>query len=238
MEQPRVSFIYGREQRIVDREIELLGKINLDKLRNVRTPGAHRKQKHIPGYFLLAHVEQFVWYESRLEMMILKTVDHERAVRNAIAQPFRLSFRHDGKKRAHVPDFLILSHINRPLLVNVKSARYLDHPGNLINFAACRLVAEALGWEYVTRSEPTADYAANVNWLNGYRRPPWLLPKFQSELLRRAIDQPTIGQILRGLDPEAFVRPALFHLMWKRQIRFDSSVMLSDDTVLWLGEAT
>jgi hypothetical protein len=235
MDSPKVSLIHRDDGPVENGEIELLGKIDLSKLVSVRTPGVHRDQKHLPGLFWMSQIDDFVWYESRFEMMILKTIDYERSVRAAISQPFLFSFRHNGKRRTHVPDFLFLLRDARPFLVNVKGARHLSNPRNALNFAACAELAEFLGWEYVTRTEPTVEYRANVNWLAGYRREPWLFAKYEAELLRRAADSPTIGQILQGMEPEAFVRPALFHLMWKRRIRFDSSLLLSDESKLDLG---
>ena len=237
MDDLRVSFIPSAGEPVAGREIELLGKIELPALLSVRTPGAHRKQGHIPGYFWMAQIDDHIWYESRLEMMILKTIDHERDIRGAISQPFLLSFRYEGKKRTHVPDFLFPLKEGRALLVNVKLARYLNHQKNRINFAACQVVADRLGWEYVTRTEPPPEYAANIKWLNGYRRSPWLLEKFRAELLRRTAGSATIGEVLRDLEPAAFARPVLFYLMWSRQICFDSSVVLSDSTKLWTRDA-
>jgi len=235
MEHPRVSFIAANEQPAEDEEIELLGKIDLRSLLSVRRPRAHRKQKHIPGYFWMAQTDQLVWYESRLEMFILKSIDHERSVSGAISQPFLMSFRREGKTRRHTPDFLFPLCDGGALLVNVTSQRHVDDQENQVNFDACKSLADHLGWEYVTRTEPNADYAANIDWLNGYRRSPWLLEKFRTQLLQRASETTTIGQILLGMEPDAFARPALFHLMWKREILFDSSTPLSDSTELWPG---
>lgn len=236
MDDFRVSFIPTVGEPVEAREIELLGQVDLTELLSVRHPRVHREQKHNPGYFWMAQLQELLWYESRLEMMILKTIDHERAIRAAIAQPFVLSFRHEGKKKRHVPDFLFLLNEGRPLLINVKLSRYLDHPRNRVNFAAWRVFADQMGWEYVTRSEPTPEYGANVKWMSGYRRPPWLLERFRSDLLSRAVGGATIGDVLRGLEPEAFARPVLYHLLWSRQIRFDKNVLLSDGTPLWPGE--
>jgi len=45
----RVSFIPMVGEPVVDREIELLGQVDVTQLLSVREPGVHRKQKHIPG---------------------------------------------------------------------------------------------------------------------------------------------------------------------------------------------
>jgi len=233
MDNIRVSFLLEDEDPIDRAEIDALGAVDPCKLKSVRSPGAHRTQKNIPGYFWMAQTEQHVWYESRLELMILKTIDHEREVRGAISQPLLLSFEINGKKRRHVPDFLFPLKSGSALLLNVTSKRRLTAERNCENFEVCRSVADRLGWEYVTRTEPTLIYAANVKWLNGYKRPPWHLERYRAQLLHRAEEGLTIAQVLRDLDPDALARPALFHLMWARQVGFDSSELLSDETRLW-----
>ncbi|MEJ8814256.1 TnsA-like heteromeric transposase endonuclease subunit [Variovorax ureilyticus] len=232
MDDIRVSFLLQNEEPVVRAEVDLLGRIDLCKLLSVRSPGARRSQKNIPGFFWMAQTGEHVKYESRLEMAVLKSVDHERALVGAIAQPLILSFTQDGKKRRHTPDFLFPLKDGGALLVNVTPTRRLTNERNRLNFKLCEVVSDQLGWEYVTRNEPTPTYAANINWLNGYRRPPWLLDRYRDELLKRATDQLTVGEALRDLQPDAFVRPVLFHLMWTREIGFDRNELLSDNTKL------
>lgn len=235
MQKMTVSCLPTGGLSIERREIELLGQIDLSKLASVRTPGVHKAQKHIPGFFWMEQAQDLVWYESRLEMMILKTLDHERDVETVVSQPFLLSFSQDGLTRTHVPDFLILFKDAPPLLVNVKPKRYLDSPRNARSFAACQHLAERLNWEYVTRAEPPPEYATNINWLNGYKRRPFALDQFREELLSRVVGQVSVGTALQGLEPAAFARPVLFYLMWRREISFDAQKVLSDDTVLSPG---
>lgn len=232
----RVSCQQAGGPPIEGREPELLGKLDLTKLESVRRPGVHRNQKHIPGFFWMEQTQDLVWYESRLEMLILKTLDHERDVAAVIAQPFLLSFSDESKVRTHVPDFLLVLKNGHSVLVNVKPKRYVDTPRNAKCFAACQHLAERLNWEYITRSEPLKSYAANAIWLNGYKRRPFALHDFRDELLCRIQQHVSIETALQGLEPAALVRPVLFHLMWSREIYFDSTRILSDETILSPGE--
>lgn len=232
----RVSCQQAGGPPIEGREPELLGKLDLTKLESVRRPGVHKNQKHIPGFFWMEQTQDLVWYESRLEMLILKTLDHERNVAAVIAQPFLLSFPDESKVRTHVPDFLLVLKNGPSVLVNVKPKRYVDTPRNAKSFAACQHLANRLNWEYITRSEPVKAYAANVIWLNGYKRYPFALNNFRNELLRRVQQRVSIKIVLQGLEPAALARPALFHLMWSREIDFDSTKILSDETILSPGE--
>jgi len=235
MDDVRVSFVLMNEKPIVKAEIEVLSRIDLCKLLSVRSFSARSTQEHKPGFFWMAQTGQHVPYESRLEMMILKTVDHERRVRAAISQPIVLHFVRGGKWRRHVPDFLFPLQECGALLLNVTASRRLEVERNRVNFEFCAAVSERLGWEYVTRTEPSPVYAANSTWLNGYRRPPWLLERYRDELLKRATSGLTIEEALRELQPEAFARPALFHLMWTREIDFDRNEILTDETKLSKG---
>ncbi len=237
MQKITVSLLLADGEPIERREIELLGRMELRDLVSVRQPGAYKTQKHIPGYFWMEQTKDLLWYESRLEMMTLKTLDYERDIEWAVSQPFLLSFKWEGKNYTHVPDFLLILKDGTRLLVNAKPKRHLSSARSMRSFSACTYLAERLNWEYVTRSEPPPEYATNINWLNGYKRRPFALEKFRNELLDRAKQGLSIGFALRELEPTAFARPVLFYLMWSRQIGFDPTRVLADDTELWCGDA-
>lgn len=38
----------------------------------MREPRAYKGQRNVPGYFWMSKLNRLVWYESRLEMVILK----------------------------------------------------------------------------------------------------------------------------------------------------------------------
>lgn len=178
MDEIRVSFLFQNEAPVIRAEIDLLGRIDLCKLLSVRSPGARRSQKNIPGSFWMDQTRENIKYESRLEMAILKTVDRERALVGANCPATNLLLHARRKKRKHKPDFLFPLKGGGALLVNVTAMRRLTNERNRLNFKLCEAISDQLGWEYVTRNEPTPIYASNINWLNGYRRPPRLLDRY------------------------------------------------------------
>mgnify|MGYP001413981170 CR=1 FL=1 len=65
-------------------------------------------QQHYSGTYWSSVMSGHVIYESRLELTRLLYADFDRGTEAVLAQPFLLSAQVDGRKRKHVPDFLIL----------------------------------------------------------------------------------------------------------------------------------
>jgi hypothetical protein len=93
-------------------------------------------QAHLSGSYWAATIGGHVVYESRLELARLLLADFDAGVVDIYAQPCRLVACRDGRQRAHVPDFLLVSRGGVVTVVNVKPAHRLADP----------TVAEALDW--------------------------------------------------------------------------------------------
>ena len=230
----QISVVLSSGEEIQRREISLIAKFERTELDLYRTPGVHRTQKHIPGFFWMSQVNQMVWYESRLEMFILKQLDFSQAITAILPQPFCLHFKDEGKRRRHIPDFLVWLADGNRLLVNVKPRKYVSKPNNQRSFKACETLCESLGWSYTTLSEPDPIFLANLNWLAGYRRTPAHFTEYSIQLIEKATEQQTIENLLDGLGHASLVRPILFFLMWKRQLDFDTRSLLSNKSEVWL----
>lgn len=230
-----ISLILASGELIQKREIALITKVERNELALFRVPGVHKTQKHVPGFFWVSQVNELVWYESRLEMFILKQLDFSQKIKAILPQPFCLHFKSDGKIRHHIPDFLVWLEGGKRLLVNVKPRRHVEKPLNQRSFKACTKLCEALGWAYVTLSEPNPIFLANLNWLAGYRRIPAKFNDFAAPIIDKASKRQSIQDLLADVGPEALVRPVLFFLMWKRQIDFDSRSLLTNKSEVWLA---
>ena len=230
-----ISLVLASGELIQRREIALITQFERSKLALFRVPGVHKAQKHVPGFFWVSQVRELVWYESRLEMFILKQLDFSQKIKAILPQPFCLHFKSDGKRRRHIPDFLVWLEDGKRLLVNVKPRRHVEKPLNQRSFKACTELCEALGWTYVTLSEPNPIFLANLNWLAGYRRIPAKFNDFAALIIDRASKRQSIQDLLADVGPEALVRPVLFFLIWKRQIDFDSRSLLTNKSEVWLA---
>lgn len=231
----QISVMLSSGEVIQRREIGLITKFERSELTLYREPGVHRTQKHIPAYFWVSQLNELVWYESRLEMFSLKQLDFTQKITAVLPQPFCLHFKADGKRKRHIPDFLVWLEGGQRLLVNVKPRKYVDKPLNQRSFQACTELCESLGWRYTTLSEPNPIFLANLNWLAGYRRIPANFKQFATTIIEKATKRQTIQDILADVGPESLVRPVLFFLMWKRQLDFDTRSLLSNTSEVWLA---
>ncbi|MFF1615582.1 TnsA-like heteromeric transposase endonuclease subunit [Amycolatopsis sp. NPDC058278] len=84
-----------------------------------RTFRFHKEQRHYSGSYWSATEGSLVIYESRLELARLLFADFDRLVRGIVAQPFLLETDIDGRRRRHVPDYLLLTD-SVPAVVDVK----------------------------------------------------------------------------------------------------------------------
>lgn len=231
----RISLILASGELVARRETALITKFERIELALFRLPGVHRTQKHIPGLFWVSQINELVWYESRLEMFILKQLDFTQKIKAILPQPFCLHYQADGKRRHHIPDFLVWLDGGRRLLVNVKPRRHVEKPQNQRSFKACTELCESLGWDYLTLSEPNPIFLANLNWLAGYRRVPAKFDEYASKIVEMASTRQTVHELLDCFGPKSVVRPILFYLMWKRFLEFDTRAVLSSTSEVWLS---
>nr|MDT0666067.1 TnsA-like heteromeric transposase endonuclease subunit [Micromonospora sp. DSM 115978] len=84
-----------------------------------------RGQAHYSGWYWSATTAGHVVYESRLELARLLLADFDPSVVRIAAQPFCLTAEVGGRRRWHVPDFLLVDAAGLASVVNVKPAEHL-----------------------------------------------------------------------------------------------------------------
>jgi hypothetical protein len=198
-----------------------------------RTFRWYKGQKHYSGAFWSATERDLVIYESRLELARLLFADFDVSVRHIVAQPFLLKAEVDGATRKHIPDYLLLTDTG-PLVVDVKPRHRALRSENAFTFAWTEKVVQTRGWRYQVWSEPCPVELENVRFLAGYRRD-WLFDQqLIAELCAADLDGATLGVACqaRSPRPQALVRSAVLHLLWKQHFRADLSRPLSSAHVL------
>jgi hypothetical protein len=180
-----------------------------------------RGQGHFPGWWWLATTGRHVGYESWLERDHLMLLDFDPAVTAVASQPFWLHW-HDGRRsRRHAPDFFARLADGTGLVVDVRADDRIE-PGDAEAFEVTARACEAAGWQF--RRSGTVDpvLAANVRWLSRYRHPRCAGRPGTAGALRRvfALPAPLLGGAAEAGDPLA-VLPALFHLLWRRELTAD-----------------
>ncbi|WP_188964862.1 TnsA-like heteromeric transposase endonuclease subunit, partial [Deinococcus aquiradiocola] len=214
-----VSYVTNPGGITEDAPVTDLLRVPVSTISPVRIPRSYKGQLHLGGKYLFETTGQHVIFESRLEQDALRFLDHQRSVLQVAAQPIMLKFSFNGKNYVHYPDFLIERQCQRNLLMNVRTKAYVSTPQAVRAFSAAQSLADALGWDYETWSEPLTAMNLNLRFLGGFRFRPYGFLDLAPQLLR-ACDQPIrLDDLCERARPEVLVRPVLFHLLWTRCVR-------------------
>lgn len=204
----------------------------LENARPWRTFRWYFNQKHYSGSYWAVTEGCHVIYESRLELARLMRADFDPDVHHVIAQPFLMRARVNGKLRQHVPDFLLFTSTGLTV-VDVKPAAKLDDPKVASTFAWARQVVEDRGWGFEVATEPDPTELANIRFFAGYRKTQGISTQILADLRSRQLHGRTLGDAVRETDaPAPYVRAALFHMIWRHELRVDLTQPLSSRTEL------
>lgn len=187
---------------------------------------------HFPGWWWFATMGRHVGYESWLERDHLMLLDFDPQVVAVASQPFWLCW-HDGTRaRRHAPDFFARCADGSGVIVDVRSDARIES-GDAEAFAATALACAQVGWEFRRVGELDAVFAANVRWLARYRHPRCAgVGDLASQLAKAfAVSGPLRAGASEVGDPLA-VLPALFHLLWRGELKADLTTCLLDSTTL------
>jgi hypothetical protein len=206
-----------------------------DLLRDVlpwRTFRWYYGQHHYSGSYWASTMSAHVIYESRLELARLLMADFDGSVNHIVAQPFMMQTPIGGKRRRHIPDYLLLTD-DGPVVVDVKPADLLDDPAVAETFEWVRAVVESLGWSFEVASEQPRVLMENVRFLSGYRRRAWVNESALRQLRTRQLDGASVGEAIHDTQgAEPLVRAALLHLLWTHELLTDLSNVLSSESIL------
>ncbi|GAA2582041.1 TnsA-like heteromeric transposase endonuclease subunit [Streptomyces tubercidicus] len=185
-------------------------------------------QRHYSGVYWSATVGDHVVYESRLELSRLLLADFDARVSAIVAQPFLLTTWIEGKRRRHIPDYLLVTD-DGPVVVDVKPRHRLEDPKVALAFAWTRQVVESRGWAYEVFSEPPAAELENVRFLAGYRRSGLFDQSLVDEVAGQVADGMSLGDCFLVLpdQPRPLVKSTVLHLLWVGRLVCDLSRPLS-----------
>lgn len=172
-----------------------------------------------------------------MELARLLLADFVPDVTAIYAQPFRLVATVDGRRRAHVPDFLLAAG-GVVGVVNVKPADRLAKPTAAEALAWPGVLVERHGWRCELWSGCDPVVLENVRFLAAYLRPGIVA----SEAVERAWAAVGDGEQLVAAEhrlavacgqPPHLVRPALLALLWSGRLVTDLARPLSGASILW-----
>lgn len=199
--------------------------------RPVRSFPSYRGQRNFPGWYWSSTMGRLVGFESWVERDHLVALDFDRSVTGIVSQPFWLRWPGEGKSRQHAPDFLVRLDDGAVLVLDSRPLELIedvDREAFAITDQACGL----LGWRYAVWDRLDPVLVANQRWLAGYRHPRCFDAQVAGRLLT-AFEKPRPlmdGAEVAG-DPLGTL-PVLYHLLWRRELVTDLSLVLSHRTIV------
>lgn len=217
-----------------DESIETtLAKVDIARLaraRPIRRVQSYARQRHYSGLYWSFKNRDHVVYVSRLELARLLLADIDPATQRIAAQPMQLVGVDGSRTRRHVPDFLILRSNQRPLVVDVKPARFAAKPevAEVLRWTARLCAARGLDYQVWNGADPVI--IRNIEWLQVARRRP-LPPVALIEQIRTIAEAPIpLGRLARHAGA---ARQDLFRLAWDGSLELDLQRPLGDATKVW-----
>lgn len=204
-----------------------LDRVSLDLLIDglpVREFRWYRGRQFYSGWYASSTTQGLVAYESQLELARILLADFDPAVVGIAAQPFQLIGEHDGRRRRHVPDLLLMDKSGAVTVVDVKPAHRLDDPQVAAVFGWTRRAIACRGWTFEVWSGAEETLLDNVRFLAGYQRRAVVCERLLPVALDEAASCGTLGELehrLRAHAAPELVRPVVLHLIWSGALRAD-----------------
>ncbi|WP_324199142.1 TnsA-like heteromeric transposase endonuclease subunit [Nocardia amamiensis] len=198
----------------------------------VRSFSSYRGQTNFSGWYWSATLGRRVGFESWVERDHLVALDFDPSVSDVVSQPFTLLWDSGGRRsRRHTPDFLVRLDSGHTLVLDSRPfERIKDRDREA--FTATAQACGDVGWEYAVWDRLDPVLTANPRWLGRYRHPRCFDERVARELLRVfARPQELIDGAEAAGDPLGTL-PVLYHLMWRRWLLADLSLVLSHRTLV------
>jgi hypothetical protein len=193
----------------------------------VRSFPSFRGQKNFTGLYYADTMDAHVGFESWLERDVAITLDFDAEVVAFSSQPFCLSWREDGKRRWHPPDFFARLADGTGVVIDVRPDDRIK-PRDARHFAVTEAACEQVGWVFKRTAGPGPVAAANLRWLAGYRHRRCSRVEVAERLLEVFVaPKPLMAGAGQVGDPIA-VLPVVYHLLWRQ-------VLVADLTTCLLG---
>ncbi|MCD4849699.1 TnsA-like heteromeric transposase endonuclease subunit [Arthrobacter sp. AK01] len=191
----------------------------------------YRHQRNYHGLYWCAGTRSHVWYESMSEYSALMNQDHQSSLVAIAAQPALIQFA-DGTR--HYPDYFALHDSGVRVMYDVRPLSLVDET-TVGQFQKTAQLCERVGWGYEILHGLEGVQRHNLEWIAGYRHP-WVRPSEDiSERIHEILIQPRslddVSALLNPGEPSKGM-PAIFHLLWAREIAYDNTVPLSWGTEL------
>ncbi|WP_191966702.1 TnsA-like heteromeric transposase endonuclease subunit [Microbacterium testaceum] len=196
-----------------------------------RNPGKWVGQATYQGHYWCAGAGHLVFHESMAEYASIMLIDHLYDIVKVAAQPMLMTF---ANGRFAYPDYFVEEADGRRHLVDIHP-KFITKPGDAERFALTAELCEKLGWRYTFIDQLSDVVRLNVELIGRYRHPRYAPDQELRRHIRAAARRaPEMGPLRHALatDKSGELMPALYHLMWRREVLFDLTVPVTDRTLV------
>jgi len=203
----------------------------------VRDMSWRMTQKHRPGLEWLASTGRQHGFESLQERRLLVALDFDGRLRDALSQPFQLTYNDAIRRRRHVPDLLAWLDDGQVLLLNVKPADRIEDIHRAA-FAACDRLAAARGWRHEVVSGWVEPARTIVETLSSRRRPLHDGFGIEVELRAAAARGPVaFGELVAATRMPVVARAFAVRMLWRKELAVDLASPFEDFSIVRAGRA-
>lgn len=160
-------------------------------------------------------------------------MDFDPAIVGIASQPFWLHWQDEGGRAwRHAPDFFARRADGSGLVVDVRpDDRIAAKDGEVFRMTA--MACGQAGWEFRRAGTIAPVVRANIRWLSRYRHQRCRREPAAAGLLEAfGAGRPLLAGAAQVGDPVA-VLPVAFHLLWRRELACDMSVLLGSASMAW-----
>jgi hypothetical protein len=208
-----------------------------ERARPVRGFASFPGQSHFPGLWWFSSAGVHVGFESWLERDVVMWLDADPDVAAVASQPFWLSWPDGERLVRHAPDFFARRADGTGLVIDVRADDRIE-PGDAAKFAATARACALAGWDYLRTGALDPVLAANLRWLSGYRHPRYAAVPLARDLAGIFERPRALMDGARAAGDPIAVLPALFGLLWRRDLLADlASEPLDSRSVVWSAGA-
>ena len=188
---------------------------------------------HFPGSWWSSTTGDHVGFESWLERDHVMLMDFDQSITGIASQPFWLHWQDEGgRARRHAPDFFARRTDGSGLVVDVRPDDRIPAEDAEV-FRMTATACGQAGWEFRRAGTIDPVVRANIRWLSRYRHQRCRREPAAAELLEAfGAGRPLLAGTAQVGDPVA-VLPVAFHLLWRRELACDMSVLLGSASMAW-----
>jgi len=188
---------------------------------------------HFPGWWWSSTTGDHVGFESWLERDHVMAMDFDPDITGIASQPFWLHWRDEGgRDRRHAPDFFARRADGSGLVVDVRPDDRIPAKDAGV-FGMTAMACGQAGWEFRRAGAIDPVVRANIRWLSRYRHQRCRIEPAAAELLEAFTPgRPLLAGVSQVGDPVA-VLPSAYHLLWRRELACDMSVLLGSASMAW-----